>query len=460
MSKNELSASTVKIIRILSVSIGILILIAAASADLIGLSSGRGISRNQIGFLGTGLALIASGLMGRKFPGFYRGAAVLLLNVVVVIVIIEFASIVLVKLIDSNRFQTREQKIEEGHLELVENNVVLGKYAPFVVWRANPALNSDSVTVDPGGYRITPDVSTEQDAYKVFLLGGSAMWGSNVSDSGTIGAFLQTYLSESMGSEVAVSNLAQVGYSSTQEIIELVLQLRSGNIPDFVIYYDGFNDVWGAYESGRAGSHHSEGPIAARVEGKPEAFNVPPPFEALLQESNIWLLITSIRNRTPDFASELQRVETYSTMGVHTDSLAAEVVETYLGNCHIVEALAEQYGFKYIFVWQPSIWYGEKIKTEDEQDIYNGGFEFFLAGGDPAFKELYTATYCLFESTAVDSLHYFSFSGIFDDVEETVYNDYSGVHVYSWANELIAQNIIEIFVKLNESSSRAHYLNL
>ena len=449
MAKNELSDSAVKLIRILSISIGILILIATASADLIGLSSGRGVSRNQIGFLGSGLALIAFGLMGRKFPGFYRGAAVLVLNVILVFVMIEFASIVLVKLIDSEKFRTREQKIEQGILELVENNIVLGKYAPFVVWRSNPALNCDSVTVDPGGYRVTPAVSTDQDAFKVFLFGGSAMWGTNVSDHGTIGAFLQTYLSESTGSEVAVSNLAQVGHSSTQEIIELMLQLRSGNVPDFVVYYDGFNDVWGGYEAGRAGSHHSEGPIAARVEGKPEAFNIRPPLETLLKESNIWLLITSIRSETPDFASELQRVETYSTMGVHADSLAVEIVETYLGNCRIVEALGEQYGFEFIFVWQPSIWYGEKMKTEEEQDIYNGGFEFFLAGGDPAFKELYTTTYSLFEDAAVDSFHYFSFSGIFNDVEETVYNDYSGVHVYSWANELIAMEIVEIFMALN-----------
>jgi len=42
LAKNELSAITVKFIRILSISIGILILITAASADLMGLSSGRG----------------------------------------------------------------------------------------------------------------------------------------------------------------------------------------------------------------------------------------------------------------------------------------------------------------------------------------------------------------------------------------------------------------------------------
>lgn len=449
MAGNELSDGAVKLTRILVISIGILMLAAAGLADSIGLSAGTGISRNQIGFLCCGIALIVFGLLGRRFPGFYKGAAVLTLNVITAIVILEFTSIILVKLIDHENFSIRARKIDEGHLNLVENTVVLGMYAPFVVWRSNPALNSDSIRVNTDGYRITPGISSEPDAYKVFLLGGSAMWGTNVSDSSTIGAFLQTYLSESTQRAVAVSNMAQTGHSSTQEVIELMLQLRSGNIPDFVVYYDGFNDVWGAYEAGRAGTHHSEGPIAARVEGRLDALNIRPPLVTLLQESNTWLLVTSIRSRMSNRESRQQRVETYSTMGIPSDSLAAEIVATYLGNCQIVETLAAEYGFEYLFVWQPSVWYGEKTLSEYEHEIYNGGFDFFLAGGDPAFKELYTATFNLFEETIIDSLHYISFAGLFDHVTDNVYNDYSGVHVDPWANEIIAEELFLVITELD-----------
>ncbi len=454
MGRNELGDGTVRILKLLAISVGALLVAAAVFADLVGLSSGGGISRNQIGFLVCGVVLILSGLLGRKLPGFYKGAAILVLNVIVAIVIIEFASIVLVKLIDPERFSIRARKIEEGNLELVEESVVLGMYAPFVVWRSNPALNSDSVTVNDEGYRITPGVSRDPDAYKVFLLGGSAMWGEMVSDSGTIGAYLQASLSELLQRPVAVSNMAQIAHSSTQEVIELMLQLRSGNVPDFVIYYDGFNDVWGAYEAGRAGTHHSEGPISARVEGRPEAFDVRPPLETLLRESNTWLLVTSLRNRVSDRESELQRVETYHTRGVDPDFLAMEVVETYLGNCGVVEALAARYGFECMFVWQPSVWFGDKILTEYEIDIYEGGYEFFLAGGDPSFKVLYTATYDLFGETAVDSVHYISFARIFDGVEETVYSDYSGVHLEEWANEIIAEELQVILLELDPAAAR------
>lgn len=453
MGRSELSDGSVRILKLIAILAGTLLVIAAVFADLIGLSAGGGVSRNQVGFLICGIALILSGLLGRKLPEFYRGTAILVFNVIVAIVILEFASIILVKLIDRDRFNIRARKIEEGNLELVEESVVLGMYAPFVVWRSNPALNSDSVTVTAEGFRITPGASLDTDAYKVFLLGGSAMWGTNVSDSGTIGAYLQASLSEYMQRPVAVSNMAQTAHSSTQEVIELMLQLRSGNVPDFVIYYDGFNDVWGAYEAGRAGTHHSEGPISARVEGRPEAFNVHPPLEALLMESNTWLLVTSLHNRMSDRESELQRIETYHTKGIDPDSLAADVVETYLGNCGIVEALAAQYGFECLFVWQPSVWFGEKTLTESELDIYEGGYEFFLAGGDPAFKVLYTATYGLFDEVAVDSLHYLSFARIFDSVEETVYNDYSGVHVEPWANEIIAEELLINLLELDPISA-------
>ncbi|MCD6588231.1 MAG: hypothetical protein J7K88_06750 [Candidatus Fermentibacteraceae bacterium] len=452
MKTSELNDDTVKLLRIIAVSVGILMIAGALFANFIGFSSDTGISHNQVAFLISGVALIVFGILGRKFPGLYKGLALLLLNLLVTIMLLEFASIILVKLIDQDRFDIRERKIEEGHLDLTENSVVLGMYAPFVVWRSNPALNSDSVTVDNDGYRITPGVSAESDAYRVFLLGGSAMWGTNVSDSGTIGAHLQQLLTEYRSYQpTSVSNMAQVGHSSTQEVIELMLQLRDGSIPDLVIFYDGFNDVWGAYEAGRAGTHHSERAIAARVEGSPEALNIIPPFEAILRGTNTWLLISSIRQNSSQPESRLEMLETYFTMGIDKDILAESVVSTYLGNCAIVEALAKQYGFEYIFVWQPSVWYGEKPLSEFEESIVEGGFDFFLAGGDPAFKSLYTTTYSIFEESAVDSTHYLSFAHIFDDMSETVYNDYAGVHVDSWANRIVAEELLAAITELNQN---------
>jgi hypothetical protein len=454
MTDGKLHDKTVKILRITAVSLGTLMIIFALLANLFGLSSGgEGISKNQIGFFLAGAALVAAGFLGRRFPACYRNIAVLLLNILVAIVILEFLAIVLLKLIGPEAYRIHIRKVGRGNLELLEANVVQGMYAPFVVWRSNPALNRDSVTITADGYRITPGMSNDPEAFKVFLLGGSAMWGSNVSDANTIGSFLQRDLTEALDCPVAVYNLAQVAHSSTQEVIELVLQLRAGNIPAAVIFYDGFNDTFGAYEAGKAGGHLSERLIGARVEGRPEAYNVLPPLQSILRSTNTYLLISSLQDRINERTDLVADLETYSTMGIDADSLALEIVSTYIGNLEVVDALANQYGFEYMMVLQPSVWYGAKQFTEYEQKIYNGGFEFFLSGDDPAFKELYTRAYSLFEDVAVDSVHCMSYAGIFDGIEETVYNDYSGVHVKPWANKIIAEILSNDLQSLFPSNS-------
>src|SRR5262249_6342036 len=48
-------------------------------------------------------------------------------------------------------------------------------------------------------------------------------------------------------------NVGQSGYVSTQEVIELSLQIRNGNIPDVAIFYDGINDTDAAFQHGVAG---------------------------------------------------------------------------------------------------------------------------------------------------------------------------------------------------------------
>lgn len=70
-----------------------------------------------------------------------------------------------------------------------------------------------------------------------------------------------------------------------------------------------------------------------------------------------------------------------------------------------------------------------------------GDNPFFLAGGDPDFSELLVKSYNIFSIEAESQNNFVSYTSIFDDVEETVYTDYSGVHVYGWANRMIADNL-------------------
>ena len=449
MDNHKLSDATVNVIRIIAISSGCLFLLAAMLSNTIGLSSSAGFSMNQIYFAVAGIILVISGFLGRRFPGFYSSTAKILLNIVIAAFLVEFLSLAIVKVIDADRFNIRARKIEEGHLDELEGMVVCGRYEPFVVWRANTLLNCDSITISEDGYRFTPPPprgGRYPDALIVFMLGGSAMWGTGVSDSQTIAAYLQRDLSELISRPVAVQNLAQIGYSSTQELIELMLQLRDGNIPDLVIFYDGFNDVCCSYESGIAGVHASLESIAGRVEGTDEALGIIPVWKTIVSRTNTWLLITSLQSKGV-LPEETREIPTYTTMGIDCDSLTSETVNIYYANCHVVEALADSYGFDYLIIWQPTIWGGDKILTEREQEFMDIEHPFFPWAADPAFRELLVASYDLFEESITDSTRYISFRTIFDEIEDEVYIDYSGSHVTASANEMISEKLIDLLLE-------------
>ncbi|MFO7626035.1 MAG: hypothetical protein R6V62_02095 [Candidatus Fermentibacteraceae bacterium] len=438
-----MSDSAVKLLRGVSLCLGVLMIAVAFLSDMAGLSAEGGMSRNQIGFLLAGLALVSAGLLGRKFPVCYRGVALVVLNVIVFLVLLEVVSLVLLKTLNPESMRIHSRKVSEGHLEQLESNVVQGVYAPFVVWRSNPLMNCDSVTITDDNFRLVPGSSDDPGAYRVFLFGGSAMWGVGVSDSNTIACFLQADMNCMMPRPVAVSNFAQVAHSSSQELVELVLQLRAGNVPDCVVFFDGFNDVWGAYESGAAGGHHSQKVIAARVEGRPEAYAPVSPLRAILMNTNSFILLSSLRGRINETTLRVENLTTYRTMGIDPDSLACDIVETYFGNCEVVRSLAESYGFRCLFVWQPTVWYGDKCLTDFERSIVHGGEEFFIAGADPAFRELLCAAYALYENSMTDSLPFTSLAGIFDEEGDEVYIDHSGAHVNPAANRAIAGRLLE-----------------
>ena len=78
MKNNELSDATVRVIRIIAISSGCLLLLAAMLSNAIGLSTSSGLSMNQVCFAVAGIILVISGYLGRRFPGFYSSSAKIL----------------------------------------------------------------------------------------------------------------------------------------------------------------------------------------------------------------------------------------------------------------------------------------------------------------------------------------------------------------------------------------------
>jgi hypothetical protein len=442
MDDGRMGGGAVRLLRRTAAVLGAILVLTAFFAGRLGLSVGSGFSANQMILTAVGLVLIVAAILGRSFPRFYRGAALLILNVLVLLVLLELASIALVKVIDRERFEVMARKRAEAGDVTREWSVIISEYVPWVLWRSTPSYPGDVVGVDENGYRITPDASHADDAFRIFTFGGSAMWGAGVDDSGTIPACLQRGMEDLSDGPVCVSNMGQNAFTTTQEVIELMLQLRRGNVPDYVIFYDGFNDVWAAYESGIAGVHHSYGPISSRIEGRDPSDSDSPAVQ-LLRGTNTWMLLSALRDRgvLPSSEEGTQAVS-YRTMGIHRDSLAAEVVEICLQNYSLVEHLADAYGFDYLIAWQPVIWCGDKELTEDEMEIYSGSFAEYPAGGDSALTSLLRSSYSDYRLRMPDSVHYADLSGIFDDSVEDIYTDPTGVHVSAEANCEVASVLL------------------
>src|SRR5215813_4407022 len=145
------------------------------------------------------------------------------------------------------------QEIEE-----IEKGRTL-RWQSYVYWRRTPR-RGEYINIGPDGLRKTISVSmSEGDGppMKVFMFGGSTMWGLGAGDDSTIPSIFAEE-AKNKGVNCEVVNFGQYAYVSTQEVIELMLQLQKGNIPDIVIFYDGVNDTFSGFQLSVPGLPHDE----------------------------------------------------------------------------------------------------------------------------------------------------------------------------------------------------------
>jgi len=100
----------------------------------------------------------------------------------------------------------------------------------------NKSHQGSVINIDSEGMRKTYNNAASEaagTAAKVFVFGGSTIWGAGVRDDLTIPSLFAKG-AESKGVICKVTNFGRSGYVSTQEVIELLLQLQRGNVPDVV----------------------------------------------------------------------------------------------------------------------------------------------------------------------------------------------------------------------------------
>jgi hypothetical protein len=392
--------------------------------------------------------------LGQWIVDSYKVVALVTLNTVILFVCLELAAIGVFE-IRSLFSRSPEQLVGEG--EAREKNSYYAskdwaaqywhefrlsrqhRYYPYVGWRRD-RFNGKTINIDQDGIRLTPGADCRANSYKAFVFGGSTMWGTGSPDWGTIPAYLQNGFKALTTKPVCVVNFGESAYVSTQGVIELLRQLQSGNVPDIVLFYDGVNDVYAAYQSGQAGVPQNLDQIASKMEsGRSNGGNRLRSFVEWLQGSYSFSLFQELIARLREKPQHVEKLVTYETRMVDRAILSHSVARTYLSNYKIVSALAQKYGFKLGFFWQPIISIGGKPLTDEERDI--------KLSMDPALVALYDSVYRIIEQSASQYENLYYLGHIFDEYKSGIWID--AMHITPAGNQIVAEKILNIVTTRN-----------
>lgn len=298
-----------------------------------------------------------------------------------------------------------------------EFNKVWGvHFEPYVHWKRN-AFSGRFINVSQDGVRHTKKAHVAENAKKVFMFGGSTVWGTGVPDDKTIPSYVQSML----GDGYDVYNYGETAYVSTQELNALLFLLAKGQVPDVVIFYDGVNDGYaGAYSPAIPRDPHN-----LRLHDRVEKSIVLDWFG----RSNYKKLFKLLAGKQ-QFAAWDKKIA--PTMREHSTG----VVDIYEAHIKQVKALAKEYGFEAYFFWQPNLFsltrshltYYEKLTIEDASST--------LVSSQ---QTVYDMAKGRFSNRQNENI--FFLGNIFDQLEEPIYSDWH--HIGPNGNVIIAREMVQ-----------------
>ena len=426
--------------RIIAAALGALLLVLGVFGQALGIAD-AGLGRTQFLASLLGAVLILTAWLGSRTLRAYRAGAIIALNTVVLLTCAELAAGIALRLREAasndaapDRTRLRYYAERDWARTYWEEDDEVGaatRYEPYIIWRTGPTtgrtINVDART----GNRATPGSQCEPGAYTVFAFGGSGLWGVGSPDWGTIPAHLRTALANETGRPVCMENFGERGHVSTQGLIQLMRQLQRGSVPDLVIFYDSVNDLFTAEVYRRPGLHMWTELVAEKLEDGARY--------DWLTSSNLFRLVQRVTAASADVSAS-ERSSAPDFRGVRRPPVPAErlpqaVVDVYLHNYRMVEALAGSYGFRFEFFWQPHIVAGSKPLTDEERRIRE-------SDSRPFHDQLHVETFRRIERAATEVAHLTYLGDVFDDRRDFTYID--SHHVTPEANALIVDRIMEV----------------
>jgi lysophospholipase L1-like esterase len=329
------------------------------------------------------------------------------------------------------------------------------RWKPYVYW-CRSAFQGNYINIDSDGIRkswVPTAKHTETNPpLTIFMFGGSTMWGTGARDDFTIPSILTKKLREE-GIYAETTNFGETGYVTSQEIIALTLELRNGNIPELVIFYDGVNDTYSAYQQHVAGLPQNEF-------NRSNEFNQSKPYH-IKQFRGIVIQDTIKRVATLRFIRGVLRqlgLLGKSTGGVRPQTnignsasdnefMTHDVIGIYRSNIELVKALAAHYGFQYIFYWQPTIFQKTHLTAYEESERRK------QREIQPFFQKTYKHLAEQRNFAKGESYKFHNLSYIFSDVQEPLFVDW--IHLGESGNAIIADRMVADVLAIIDGNKRS-----
>ena len=348
------------------------------------------------------------------------------------LILIELVSGFLLKRLDSKSEPRQEMHWAESDSYasadwipeyMKEYSALRMRWEPYVYWRRKPFAGA-MINVGTNGLRKTANPVSYPSATnvtRIFVFGGSTVWGEGVRDHVTIPSLLSAELAR-RGIAAQVINYAEGGYVSTQEFLALLNELHHGNRPDLAIFYNGLNDMYSAAQSGEAGIPQNEWNRVAE-------FNV-----SSRQVQVYWLALFGERTglhavRLMHRLAARHRPDRYAEL---RPGLNRDVVTAYYANMRAIDGLAKAYGFRVLLYWQPVL-YNKRSRTAFEEKMIHTQpehFQAFFSSVEALIRE---------QGAQWETCDFHYIGDLFEHASQPLYIDFS--HISEEGNHLVAERI-------------------
>jgi len=211
------------------------------------------------------------------------------------------------------------------------------EYEPFTGYRERP-FNGKFMHNTAGGFRLSKNQAPwppRRDAYNIFVFGGSTTYGYGLPDDQTIASYLSDCASANRSPvPVAVYNFGRGSYFSSQELLLFQQLVKAGHVPRLAIFIDGLNEF----------DHPNGEPRFAGNLRRFMAGQAPP--------SDRWDYIPLVAGARK--LSERWTSQQAAKLPDYADQATLQgVIDRWLANKKMIESIADGFGVRTIFVWQP-----------------------------------------------------------------------------------------------------------